>query len=62
MGEHAEADTGHEIERGDKKAGNGVALDEFRGTIEGTEERRFLLLLLAPHLRFFMADRADGEV
>ena len=44
------------------EAGDGVALDEFRRTVERAEERRLGLFALAPLLGFLVADGARADI
>ena len=62
VNEDAHGEAHHEVEERDEEAGDGVALHEFRGAVEGAEEGR-LLLLDAPALaRLGVGDGAGGHV
>ncbi|MGY4439605.1 hypothetical protein ACVW04_002387 [Bradyrhizobium sp. LM2.3] len=57
---HADDDAAENVDRGDDQAGDGVAADEFRGTVHGAEERALLFQLAAPALGFLVVDQPCG--
>ena len=54
--------THDDVEHRDQQAGDGIALDEFRGAVERAEKGRLLLLAFAPRLGLFVGDRARGDI
>ncbi len=62
MLENADHDAADDIDHGDDDTGHGIAAHEFRGTVHGAEEARFLLDFLAADLGLFLIDQAGGEI
>ncbi len=60
--QHADDEAACDVDEHDDDGGDGIALDELRGTIHRTEEVRLVLDLLTPHLRLRVRDRALVEV
>ena len=62
MHSQAHGETHDEVEDCDQQPRNGIAFDKLGGAIEGAEERRLFLLLLAPCLGLFVADRTSSKI
>ncbi|MEY9354637.1 hypothetical protein ABIG05_009076 [Bradyrhizobium japonicum] len=59
---HADDDAAEDVDRGDDQAGDGVAADEFRGTVHRAKKGTLLFELAAPALSFLVVDQARGQI
>ena len=58
----ADDDAADDVDENDQEARDGVAADEFRGAVHGTEEAAFVLQFLAARLGGLLVDQAGGEI
>ncbi|MGY2933502.1 hypothetical protein ACVWZ6_003104 [Bradyrhizobium sp. GM6.1] len=59
---HADDHAADDVDEDDQEAGDGIAADEFGGTVHGAEEAALVLQILAPLLGDRLVDQAGGEV
>ena len=58
----ADDDAADDVDEHDQQARDGVAADEFRGTVHGAEEAAFVFQFLAARFGGLFVDQAGGEV
>ncbi len=62
MLEHADVETSEDVDEGDDNAGDGIAADEFAGTVHGTVEVGFLCDIRTAFSSFGFADDAGIKI